>query len=359
MSGAGGAGGLGDTVARTETPAGGEAAAAGSWPPLPADAPPLERVRLTGEGGVRLSVVRAGPRGGRPVVLLHGFPESWWGWRHQLGPLAAAGLRLWIPDQRGYGLSDRPGRVADYRLDALAADAAAVVRAARAEALEARAEGADGGRATGEGRPPAVGVDVVGHDWGGGVAWWLAISRPELVRRLVVLNCPHPAVMRRAVLTDPRQALRSWYMAFFQLPWLPERILGARDGALLRRGLAGSGRRPDEPGGPTFTSAELRAYAAGWREPGTLRAMIDWYRALRLRAPAPPADNPQGRVRVPTLLVWGGRDRALGRSLARPTLARCEAGRLVELPEATHWLIHEEPARIAELIVTHLGTSKP
>jgi pimeloyl-ACP methyl ester carboxylesterase len=270
---------------------------------------------------VTLRVVQAGPESGPLVLLLHGFPEGWWCWRHQLGALVDAGLRVWAPDQRGYAGSDKPRGLDAYALDRLADDAASLIAAAG-----------------------CTSAHIVGHDWGGAVAWRLAERHAGTVRRLAILNCPHPAVMRRALLTNPRQMLRSWYIAFFQLPWLPERVAGWGGARLLRWGLTSSSR----PG--TFSEAELAVYREGWLRPDALRAMIDWYRALRrsLRAP------PEVTIEADTLLIWGCRDRALGRELAAPSVARCLTGRLETLETATHWVQHEEPARVNSLLVDHL-----
>ena len=286
--------------------------------------------RIVEANGLRFRVIQAGPPGGRLVLLLHGFPEGALCWRHQIGALAQAGYRVWAPDQRGYGESARPAGVRDYRLPLLAADAFALVDAAG-----------------------AVSAHVIAHDWGGAVAWWMAQARPDRIERLAILNCPHPAVMRRALLTNPRQMLRSWYTAFFQLPWLPEALLGARDGALLARGLRTSGRKEN----PAFTEAELAEYRRDWRRPGALRAMINWYRAARypLRMGGRVGAAAAPKVQPRTLLLWGRRDRALGAELAQPTLARCADARLVWLDQATHWLQHEEPERVNAELLAHLA----
>ena len=152
--------------------------------------------RFVPANGLRLHLVEAGPEDGPPVVLLHGFPEAlWYGWRRQIGPLAEAGFRVIVPDQRGYNTSDKPRGVAAYRVETLAADVAGLLDTLQLER-----------------------ASVVGHDWGAVVAWWLALARPERVSRLAILNVPHPAVMRRHLLSSPRQALRSWYVFFFQVP---------------------------------------------------------------------------------------------------------------------------------------------
>lgn len=204
--------------------------------------------------GLTLSVAEAGPEDGPLTVLLHGFPETWWGWRHQIGPLAAAGLRVVAPDQRGYGLSSRPEGIAAYHLDRLADDVTGL-----ADAL-----GHDRFR-------------LVGHDWGGLVAWWVAARHPDRLERLAILNAPHPDVFGAYARRHPTQALRSVYVGLFQLPGLPEALLRVGDCAALRRALTNSSR----PG--AFSPHDLDLYAAAWRRPGAITAMLNWYRALRLR----------------------------------------------------------------------------
>ncbi|HEY7293909.1 MAG TPA: alpha/beta hydrolase, partial [Dehalococcoidia bacterium] len=252
--------------------------------------------------GPRLHYVMAGS--GRPVLLLHGFPEFWFGWRHQIEPLAAAGYRVIAPDQRGYDLSDKPASVRAYRIDDLAAD---VLRLADEVA-------------------PGEKVSLVGHDWGAGVAWWLAIHAPERLERLAILNAPHPAVFMRALKTNPRQWLRSWYILFLQVPGLPEWLLSRGD----YRGMARSLQASSRPG--TFTAAELARYREAWGQPGALTASINWYRAaMRYRVHL----RRSPRVVVPTLILWGVRDVALGRELVEPSRALCDDGRLVCFEQAT------------------------
>ncbi len=272
--------------------------------------------------GVRLHVVEAGPRDGPPVVLLHGFPELWYGWRRQIGPLAEAGFRVIVPDQRGYGRSDKPAGVAAYRIETLAADIVGLLDAAGVER-----------------------ASVVGHDWGAVVAWWLALAHPERVSRLAILNVPHPAVMRRHLVSSPRQMARSWYVFFFQLPGLPERFL-ARDGfANLARAVR-SGRRG------TCTDEDLAVYREAWAQPGALTAMVNWYRAA-LRTGG--QRLPRIRVGVETLVLWGARDRFLGREMAGESAALCDRGQLEVFEKATHWLQHDEAEAVNDRLVRFLG----
>jgi pimeloyl-ACP methyl ester carboxylesterase len=283
--------------------------------------PPIESAILPG-AGVRLHAVVSGPADGEPVVLLHGFPEFWYGWRKQIGPLAAAGFRVIAPDQRGYNASDKPPRVEDYAIDKLAADVVAVL-----DHL---------------GLPRAA---VVGHDWGGGIGWWLALTRPDRLSRLVVLNCPHPEAMARAVTGDLGQLMRSWYIFAMQLPRLPE--WGFRRNGY--RSLADTMRQTSAPG--TFTDAELDVYRQAWAQPGALTGMVNWYRAAVRHSPPIP-QHP--RVTVPTLLIWGGRDRFAKPKLARASIDFCDAGRLEYWPWASHWVQHEEAARVNRLLTDFL-----
>jgi len=276
-------------------------------------------------GRIRLHTVEDGPPGAPLVVLLHGFPETWRSWRHQLPALAGAGFRVVAPDQRGYGASDRPAGARAYALDELAADIAALL----ADCGAARAH-------------------VVGHDWGGMVAWWLAMHHPALVDRLAILNVPHPRRFARGLVTS-RQLLRSWYTLFFQVPWLPEAALSRADFAALRRTYRANAVRPE-----AFTDADLDAYVAAFRAPGALTAAIDWYRA-------PLRGNPLGLLRrvrpvtAPTLVVWGERDKALGADLATPEPRDVPHARVVFLPDAGHFVHADRPERVNALLLEFLG----
>ncbi|HEX8164379.1 MAG TPA: alpha/beta hydrolase [Beijerinckiaceae bacterium] len=274
-------------------------------------------------GEVSLHVVEAGPADGRLTILLHGFPEFWYGWRRQIGPLAAAGLRVVAPDQRGYNLSDRPPGPAAYAIDRLAADVVGL-----ADAL---------------GRERFV---LVGHDWGGLVAWWAAARHPERVERLAILNAPHPRAFGPYARAHPSQRLRSAYVAFFQLPFVPEAVLRAGDFALLERALRASSR----PG--AFTDEDLARYREAWRRPGALTAMLDWYRALRLK---PRLSEGEARIRCPTLVIWGCRDSALEPGLAEASAALCDDARVIRYDRATHWVQHEEPDAVNEALIGFLA----
>ncbi len=276
---------------------------------------------------ITLHVVQAGPESGPLVILLHGFPDFWYGWRNQIDFLADAGYRVWVPDQRGYNQSDKPRGIAAYSLDELAADVIGLIDAA--------------------GRDRAI---LIGHDWGAAVAWWTANKYPERLERLVILNVPHHSVMRRAMMRNPRQTLRSWYIFFFQIPWLPETLLGAFHARGLTQMVKSSSHRPG-----TFRDSDIARYREAWSQPGALTAMINWYRAMFRRAVQ---RLPRRRITVPTLMVWGTHDVALGRELAPPSIDLCDDGRLVYIEEAGHWVQHEEPRRVNALISEFLREAR-
>lgn len=286
---------------------------------------PLEKI-LFENAGVALHAVAAGPKDGPVAVLLHGFPEFWYGWLKPTEPLAEAGFRVIVPDQRGYNLSGKPRRVASYALRELVSDVIAI-----ADQLGQKK------------------ILLAGHDWGAAVAWSTALWHPERIAKLAIVNVPHPSVLRRFLNTRPRQMLRSWYIFFFQIPWLPETFFSAFDFYFARRALLRSSR----PG--TFSAEDLAQYRAAWSQPGALTAMINWYRAaVRYRTRF--ADS---TVRVPTRILWGERDKFLISEMARASLRYCTDGELFPFPDATHWLPHEEPARVSELLVEFFLSPSP
>jgi epoxide hydrolase 4 len=274
--------------------------------------------------GITLNVAEAGPPEGPLAILLHGFPESWYGWRHQIAPLAEAGYRVLAPDQRGYGASDKPRGVASYALESLIDDVVGLL-----EAL---------GRERGT---------IIGHDWGGVVAWGAISRHPSRFDRAVIVNAPHPEAMMRELKGNPSQLLKSWYTLFFQLPGLPEVLLRRAD----FRWLVNAMTRSSRPG--TFSAADFERYKLAWSEPGALTSMLNWYRAGFRVKPAPASDP---LVQVPTLMIWGQEDRFLGPGVARSSYALCETARLEWVEGATHWVQHEEPDRVNRLILEFLAS---
>ena len=277
--------------------------------------------RMRRVNGVTLHVIEAGPDEGPLLILLHGFPEFWWGWWCQITHFAGQGYRVVVPDMRGYNLSDAPPGIGAYHLDRLVGDVIAL----------ANVYGADR-------------FDLVGHDWGGIVAWATAMQNPERLRRLVVMSAPHPDLFVRQTLLHPTQVMRSSYVALFQLPWLPEAILRAGGFAALRRVM----RRSSRPG--TFDEEAIRPYLEAWKRPGRLTSMLNYYRAIRGRSVRDRAE-----IIPPTLILWGERDGFLGLHLARSALQLCRDGRLRIVEGGTHWLHHEEAARVNAEIAAHVG----
>lgn len=269
--------------------------------------------------GIRLHVVQAGPKSGIPVVLLHGFPEFWYGWRHQIPALVEAGCRVIVPDQRGYNLSDKPLGAKHYRVDELVKDVIGVIDALGYEK-----------------------VNLVGHDWGAVVAWTLAIKYSQRLHKLSIMNVPHPAVMKRFLTRDLEQLRRSWYVFFFQLPWLPEAGMRAENWRGAERALRGSGKLH------TFTKEDVVKYKEAWAQPGAMTAMVNWYRAVIRHQPPTPQDV---RVKVRTLMMWGMKDVALTHRMARPSMDYVDDGNLILFPEATHWVQHDAAEEVNHYLV--------
>ena len=268
--------------------------------------------------GVTLHVVEAGKSTGPLVLLLHGFPEFWYGWRRQIPALAQAGFRVWAPDQRGYNLSDKPQDVAAYAIDNLALDIVGLIDAAGANKAY-----------------------IAGHDWGAAVAWWLALHHPTRVARLVILNVPHPAVFGPFLRAHRSQQLRSWYMLFFQLPRAPEWMLRH----LGKRSLLSSSR----PG--AFSDEDLARYQDAWKQPGAATGMINWYRAARRQLTRAGVTDPY--IDAPVHIIWGEEDAFLDKRMASLSLEYCRNGQLTMLPGITHWVQHEAAPQVNDLLIRH------
>jgi pimeloyl-ACP methyl ester carboxylesterase len=265
--------------------------------------------------GLVFDALAAGPPTGEVVVLLHGFPQTSACWTPLLETLAAAGYRAVAPDQRGYSPGARPATVAAYRMPELVADVVAI---------------AD--------RLGAARMHLVGHDWGGVVAWTLAGRHPDRVATLTSVSTPHPRAFARALVAGT-QALRSAYIPVFRIRRLPELLLGGRRQRGLHWLLAQDGL------GAEWVDTYTRALA----QPGALSAALAWYRAatpFSLRAP---------RVTVPTLYVWGSGDAALG-PRAAVTTGRWVTGayRFEVLPGAGHWLPEHHAQELGRLLLEHL-----
>jgi epoxide hydrolase 4 len=266
---------------------------------------------------VRLHYVEQGE--GPLVVLLHGFPEAWFGWRFQIPALAQAGYRVVAPDLRGFNRSSKPKGVSAYELDHVAFDVK--------ELIESLGESS---------------ARVAGHDWGGATAWELAMHHPEVVDRVAILNSPHPRVFRSA-LRNRHQLKRSWYFGLFQLPWLPEKLLPRDNWAGLKQGFAKDAR----PG--TFTPEDEARYVEAWEQPGAASASVNYYRAAVRRRGAHFVP-----IAAPTLVLWGDRDRYLLPELAQPDAADVPDCEVVHF-DASHWLHHDEADEVNHRLAEFFG----
>ena len=268
--------------------------------------------------GLRFEVLEEGA-GDRLALCLHGFPEHAVSWRHQMPVLAALGYRVWAVNQRGYGRSSRPARVVDYAMPELLDDVAALIDASGARS-----------------------VTLIGHDWGAMVAWHFAAGRLRPLERLVIMNVPHPLCFR-AALRRWRQARKSWYIAFFQVPGVPEALLAAQGGAAVRRMFAGLAL-PEEV---------LAVYTGQISEPGAATAMLNWYRAARLRDARTP--DMTRVIEVPTLLVWGEDDVALDLICLEGTERYVRDLTVKRLPGVSHWVQQDAPEAVNRLLRAFLG----
>ena len=267
---------------------------------------PLREMQIE-TNGVRLHIVTQG-ESGPLVILLHGFPECWYSWREYLPALAEAGFRAVAPDMRGYNLSEKPKGIRSYDLPALTADVMGLIRAF--------------------GEEKAV---IVGHDWGAAVAWRFAMEYPQAVEKLVICNVPHPARFVEEI-RHFRQLRKSWYIFFFQLPWLPELTIRSNLPRFVERGMRGSAARKE-----AFSDEDLQVYTEALRQPGALTAGINYYRAVARWGRKLP-DKP---ITAPTLIIWGEEDRFLGKELVAST-ERFVPDLLVKyIPNCGHWVQQE------------------
>jgi len=266
--------------------------------------------------GIRLHTALAGPEDGAPVFLLHGFPDAWFGWEAQIQPLAQAGFRVIVPDQRGYNLSDKPGGVNNYRMEYLVDDILGVADSLGYQRFH-----------------------LSGHDFGAMVSWNLAMSYPERLKSLVIANVPHPAVMRTFLRSHPRQLLKSWYAFFFQLPGIAEWAVKANNWQFLISAM------PDR-----LTKAEQDRYRQAWEQPNAITGMINWYRASLRQMDAPIQKT---KIQVPTLIVWGKQDPHLSYEMAALSLEYCEEGQLITFEDATHWVMQDKPEQVSQTLIDH------
>lgn len=276
--------------------------------------------------GIKLHYVTQGE--GPLMLLLHGFPEFWYSWRHQI-PEFAKDFKVVALDLRGYNESDKPHDVASYVMDELLLDVEGVIQ--------------------------GLGYDrcvLVGHDWGGAIAWDFAYTYPAMVERLIILNLPHPARFRQG-LTTPAQLLRSSYMFLFQLPWLPEWLLEWGDYHLIGQAFTAMAVNPT-----AFTPEVIEAYKNAAAKRGALTAMVNYYRNLlgNLFQGNFLAQD-WGLLEVPTLMIWGEQDTALGKELTYGTEKYVKNLQIHYIANASHWVQQEQPTLVNQYIHEFLASS--
>jgi pimeloyl-ACP methyl ester carboxylesterase len=273
--------------------------------------------------GISLEVDQCGT-GEKFALLLHGFPESKYSWRFQMPLLAEMGYRVWAPNLRGYGKSDRPGAVSDYHIDKLVADVAGLIDASGAKETL-----------------------LIAHDWGAVIAWQFAIRKVRPLSRLVIMNVPHPVCFAQAM-RSWAQLKKSWYVFFFQIPWLPERVLGARGAEAI--GKAFTDMAVDKS---RFPAPVVQEYRRNALEPGAMRAMINYYRAA-LRSGSKAMVPDPATVDVPTLMIWGEEDSALGKETTYGTEKFVADFTIRYLPGVSHWVQQEAPERVNGMLAAWL-----
>ena len=285
--------------------------------------------RMIEANGFTFAVDEAG-QGDHLALCLHGFPESRFSWRFQLPHLAAMGYRVWAPDLRGYGETEpKPKAISAYLIDRLMEDVAALIDASGAKT-----------------------VTLIGHDWGAGLAWTFATNKVRPLERLVIMNVPHPGLMMLKMRRSWAQLKKSWYMFFFQIPALPERMMTANYARAVRQAFHGMAIDKTH-----FTPDVLDRYAKDAQRPGAMTGMINWYRAAlqiggKMRGPWPV-------IETPTLIVWGEEDTALGVELLDGTEAYVSNLTVRRLPGVSHWVQQEAPDQVNAILSAWLPGGKP
>ncbi len=247
------------------------------------------------------------------VILLHGFPEFWYGWRNQI-PVLSKKYRVVAPDMRGYNLSDKPNNISEYNIDVLAKDIAELIKAL--------------------GEEKAI---VVGHDWGAAVAWAVAALHPEVVKKLAILNVPHPSEMKRALMNfNFAQLKKSWYIFFFQLPFLPESVVGTE--RFFRQTFEGMSMNKN-----AFNEEDIKKYVEAYKQPGMVKAGIAYYRAA-FRETFSKSKVVYPNIKAPVLMLWGEHDKALGKELTYNTKNYCENScEIIYDSTSGHFIQHDNP----------------
>ncbi len=281
--------------------------------------------QIIAANGIEFEVAVAGS-GPRLALLLHGFPEHALAWRHQIPALVALGYRVWAPNMRGYGATTTPADIDAYAIETLIDDVAGLIKASGAEDLT-----------------------LIAHDWGGAIAWYVALRRPDLIRKLVIMNLPHPALFAKALGTID-QLLKSWYVFFFQIPGLPEWGLTRNKARAIRdifTNMAVNRHR--------FPDAVLDVFAANAMRPGGMRGMLNYYRAMvggggakRQTALGYP------KITIPTLMIWGEQDTALSKATTYGTEALVDDFTIRYLPKVSHWVQQDAPDEVNAILTAWL-----
>lgn len=282
--------------------------------------------------GIQLHVGFGGPTTGEPVILLHGFPDASFGWKCQIKALIAQNFYVIVPDQRGYNLSDKPKGKKNYTMKILESD---IIQLADALNFEK--------------------FNLAGHDFGAMVSWNLAIFYPSRIKKMIIFNVPHPKVFRRFLKGRKEQRRKSWYIFFFRIPLLPELLIRISNWKMLASAMKGS-----------FSKEELATYKTAWAQPGSLSAMINWYRAFFVKKSpishnqtAKTDDSAQPHIikkisaDIPTIVAWGKQDPHLMWEMAQDSADLCERSQVVYYENATHWVLQDEAERTSQLLVTH------
>jgi len=276
--------------------------------------------------GIQLHYMEEGQ--GELVILLHGFPEFWYGWRKQI-PVLSKKYRVAAVDMRGYNLSDKPKGIDAYKIDVLAKDIAELIKAI--------------------GEKKAV---VVGHDWGAAVAWAVASLHPEVVSKLAILNVPHPSEMKKALRNfNLAQWAKSYYIFLFQLPWLPESFLGRDLKGFFTRAFASFAPKGKAA---SVTEQEIDKYVEAFSQPGVLTAAVNYYRAT-FRQIKDTSLGAGGKLKMPVLMLWGEQDKALGKELTYNTKDYCEDLEIIYDPTSGHFIQHDNPELVNDKLMEFLG----
>lgn len=278
--------------------------------------------RFVKTNGIQLQIRIAGPEAGKPVFLLHGFPDFWFCWEAQIKALVASGFRVITPDQRGFNHSDKPLKKEAYRQKVLAADIIGLMDALGYEK-----------------------VNLAGHDFGGVVAWSIATLYPKRIEKLAIISAPHWIASLKYSKVNKTQKYKSWYIGFFQIPILPERFLKAFNYRALVKNMPAS-----------LSSEMIERYRSGWAQPNAMRAMLNWYRGLLDGIRAKEIDY--GLIEIPTHIMWGSKDKYLEVDLAELSAEQCTRGRLTIFKDTSHWVMHERSREVSALLMKHFSASE-